>query len=115
MKILMVLILATATLCAAEPDVKNLAVGSASYGVARGAFALTIERTWGDENPYWVKAIGAGVASFALATFASTVVENFQTGDTAREAKKDTNARMYGALMTFGLELAVRGIVRAFD
>ena len=112
MKALMILILATATLCAAEPDVKNIAVGAGSYGVARGAFALTIERTWGDENPYWVKAVGAGFASFVFASFAGTVAENFQTGDTAAEAKNDTNARMYGALMTFGAELGVRAVVK---
>ena len=109
MKYVIALLLTTATICAATPDVKNLAVGAGSYGLARGAIAFAIEPKWEGEN-YWVKAVGAGFASFAWATWAGTFVESFQTGDTPAECKRDENARMYGAALSFGVDMAAHAV-----
>ena len=108
MKYVIALLLTTATICAATPDVKNISVGAGSYGLVRGVIALAIEPSW--EEPRWVEVVGAGFASFAWATWAGTFVEVFQTGDTPAECKRDENARMYGAALSFGVDVAAHAI-----
>jgi len=109
MKLLIILLLATATVCAAAPDVKNVAVGAGSYGLARGAIALAIEPKWEGEN-YWVKAVSAGFASFVFASYVGIVAENFQHGDTFAESRNDAEARMYGAALSFGVDMAAHAV-----
>ena len=108
MKTLLVLLLATATVCAAAPDVKNISVGAGSYGLARGAIALAVEPSW--EEPRWVEVVGAGFASFVFASYVGIVAENFQHGDTFAESRNDAEARMYGAALSFGVDMAAHAV-----